>query len=40
VLRREAVLYQKNAVDITAAAAALLNARLPSVAVTVPAATP
>ncbi len=40
VLRREAVLYQKNAVDITAAAAALLNARMPSVAVVIPPVSP
>jgi len=36
VLRREAVLYQKNAIDLTQPAIALLNARLPSVSIVLP----
>jgi len=36
ILRREAVLFQKDAIDITEAAIALLNEKLPSVAITLP----
>ncbi len=36
VLRREAVLFQKDAIDISEAAIALLNDKLPSVAIALP----
>lgn len=36
ILRREAVLFQKDAIDVTEAAIALLNDKLPSVAIVLP----